>query len=235
MAVSCTWVTYVGPYLLDGLEGRDKVAFTAHLDGCPVCQFETRELAGVARQLRSVDASQLHSATTGTAVDEWDPPARLRTTVLGAVERLERVRRRRVRLALAGAAAALVAVLAVTSVALRSNDSVKSHTRRYDLLAGPGSSGYAVAGFVDVGTLPTGTYVEFHAKGLPKGALYRMWFETPDGTRVPIGSFTAVGGSTWFVCEATAGLGMDAVAAVGASDKEGKTVLRADFPKAKSA
>ena len=232
MTTTCPWVTYVGPYLLDGLEPVDDVAFVAHLDGCAACQSDVRELSGVARQLRELDRSQFVAASPDNASPSWDPPARLRNAVVGSIEGMERVQRRRWRGAiLAAAAAAILAVLTVATVVSRDDGDTK--TRRYELLAGAGSAGLPVAGYVKVGVVPTGTYVQFHAAGLPKGALYRMWFEKPDGTRVPIGSFTAIGGAKWFVCEATSGLGMDGLAAVGASDSNGKTVLRADFPKSK--
>ena len=228
----CPFATSIGAYLLDGLSERDRLSFVAHLDGCPACRADTQELTAVVRQLGQLDATRL---TEDSEPEQWQPPARLRASVLGTLEQLESRHRRtsRVRIGLVAAVLA-IALGTAGALVLRGKDS--DETERFRLLAGPGVQGVpAVSGYVEVGLSQIGTYVRFHARGLPQGQVYRMWFEKPDGSRVPIGSFWPAGAGKWLQAAATAGLERDAVAAVGASNEKGITVLRADFPKAKPA
>ena len=220
----CATTTSIGVFVLGGMSERERLATQAHLDGCPICRAEERLLTPVAHQLRVLDAER------AAALDDeiWNPPAHLRSSVLATVERIERRETLRRRWLLGAIAAALAAILAVgTGAALRAR-SQREPGDRLALVAGPGAKGMPAKGWVELGTGETGTYVTFHSRGLFAGKVYRMWFEQPDGKRVPIGSFMSTGGN-WVASVGGSGLKRNELVAVGASDENGETVLRADF------
>jgi anti-sigma-K factor RskA len=181
--------TLTGAYAAHALSDTERLAFERHLDTCPACAQEVRELEATAARL-------------GAAVAAPPPPElwdRIRAEAL-ATRQLppvaERGRRagRRVPLLLAAAAALLVAVLSVTALNLGLLGRADRADRTADLVA-------AVLAAPDarrVAALPGGagqaTVVVSHQRGravfvadglppAPAARTYQLWVVSRSGPR----------------------------------------------------
>jgi anti-sigma-K factor RskA len=181
--------TLTGAYAAHALSDTERLAFERHLDTCPACAQEVRELEATAARL-------------GAAVAAPPPPElwdRIRAEAL-ATRQLppvaERGRRagRRVPLLLAAAAALLVAVLSVTALNLGLLGRADRADRTADLVAAvlaapdarrvaalPGGAGQATV----VVSRQRGRAV-FVADGLPPtpaARTYQLWVVSRSGPR----------------------------------------------------
>jgi anti-sigma-K factor RskA len=181
--------TLTGAYAAHALSDTERLAFERHLDTCPACAQEVRELEATAARL-------------GAAVAAPPPPElwdRIRAEAL-ATRQLppvaERGRRagRRVPLLLAAAAALLVAVLSVTALNLGLLGRADRADRTADLVAAvlaapdarrvaalPGGTGQATV----VVSRQRGQAV-FVADGLPPAPAartYQLWVVSRSGPR----------------------------------------------------
>jgi anti-sigma factor RsiW len=181
--------TLTGAYAAHALSDTERLAFERHLDACPACAREVRELEATAARL-------------GAAVAAPPPPElwdRIRAEAL-ATRQLppvaERGRRagRRVPLLLAAAAALLVAVLSVTALNLGLLGRADRADRTADLVAAvlaapdarrvaalPGGAGQATV----VVSRQRGRAV-FVADGLPPAPAartYQLWVVSRSGPR----------------------------------------------------
>jgi anti-sigma-K factor RskA len=181
--------TLTGAYAAHALSDTERLAFERHLDTCPACAQEVRELEATAARL-------------GAAVAAPPPPElwdRIRAEAL-ATRQLppvaERGRRagRRVPLLLAAAAALLVAVLSVTALNLGLLGRADRADRTADLVAAvlaapdarrvaalPGGAGQATV----VVSRQRGRAV-FVADGLPAAPAartYQLWVVSRSGPR----------------------------------------------------
>jgi anti-sigma factor RsiW len=181
--------TLTGAYAAHALSDTERLAFERHLDTCPACAQEVRELEATATRL-------------GAAVAAPPPPElwdRIRAEAL-ATRQLppvaERGRRagRRVPLLLAAAAALLVAVLSVTALNLGLLGRADRADRTADLVAAvlaapdarrvaalPGGAGQATV----VVSRQRGRAV-FVADGLPPAPAartYQLWVVSRSGPR----------------------------------------------------
>jgi anti-sigma-K factor RskA len=181
--------TLTGAYAAHALSDTERLAFERHLDTCPACAQEVRELEATAARL-------------GAAVAAPPPPElwdRIRAEAL-ATRQLppvaERGRRagRRVPLLLAAAAALLVAVLSVTALNLGLLGRADRADRTADLVAAvlaapdarrvaalPGGAGQATV----VVSRQRGRAV-FVAEGLPPAPAartYQLWVVSRSGPR----------------------------------------------------
>src|SRR5947209_13689941 len=98
----------LGAVALGNADEADRVALLAHLDGCPECRAELRELTSVAAALPLADPALVDGGLT-------QPPTALGGRVLGrvAAERFARRMRRRRRIGVVGAAATAIAAAIV--------------------------------------------------------------------------------------------------------------------------
>lgn len=198
--------TQLGMYALDRLEPAAAVALQAHLDGCPDCRSELRELRGVARALRRADPERVDDQPAG-------PPPALRTAVFTAVEQ-ERRRKRSVRtVRLAAAAAVLVVALGGVFVVAGQRNSQPGNSSQSVAFAEPPAGVQASA---SVENRNWGTSIALDVTGLPQGQRYAVWLERPDGSRMPAGSFVA-GGEKKMSMQMAVGLPMHEAAALGVS------------------
>jgi anti-sigma-K factor RskA len=177
--------TLTGAYAAHALSDTERLAFERHLDTCPACAQEVRELEATAARL-------------GAAVAAPPPPElwdRIRAEAL-ATRQLPPVaeRRRRVPLLLAAAAALLVAVLSVTALNLGLLGRADRADRTADLVAAvlaapdarrvaalPGGAGQATG----VVSRQRGRAV-FVADGLPPAPAartYQLWVVSRSGPR----------------------------------------------------
>lgn len=179
----------IGGLACDALERRDQALAERHLDGCPVCAAELR-------QLREV-VGLLHGALADTGAPESPPvPARVREGLrdrlaagrAGKPEPRGRGRGRRI----AGGAGALLGAAAASLVAvvlLTGGSSADAPVGGYDLnptAAAPRATGYAW-----VSPSEAGTDLRLRAEGLGPTSgdqRYRLLVASREGT-VDAGSF----------------------------------------------
>ena len=184
----------LGAFATGHLPVPEAIAVQAHVDGCPICQGELRELRLTADSLRAVDLAHLDRAE--------DPPSHLGPSIAAAVRREHTlaVRRRRRGQALravaaVAAAAALVLAGAVLEAERRPAVTVaaKVPMERVDLTS-------RVAGVTVQRSVliphTWGVELQMAAVGLTPGQLYRGLVVAGDGRTLPAGEFLGVAGKT---------------------------------------
>jgi hypothetical protein len=235
----CTRTVDIGAYLLGGLTQDEAVALRHHADGCEACSLALRELQPLTDQLRSSDLRQF----AGMTVDQ--PPADLRDRILQqASAESARVPHARRRWATAAAAATIFAVGSGAGWSARLVAAPTAPTTSRAVYWGTGQEtnlqkvyfAHAEAGpraWASISSGPAGTYAALYTKGLQANTTYRWWFETLEGTRVPLGSFVFPENQTdWVVCPGGTSVERIKLAAIGATDPDGIDVLRAALPNA---
>ncbi|MGO4204896.1 zf-HC2 domain-containing protein [Rhodococcus sp. TAF43] len=174
----------LGMYALGHLDGRETVALRAHLDGCPDCRSELRQLAPVAAALSEADPDRL-------AEPPPLPPPTLPDTIFGALDR-ERGRQRYRRIGLVAAAAVIAVGLVTAGFLLRGATAGGSPGQAVAFTAlSPG-----VEASARVENRAWGTGISLDVTGLPQGGTYNVWLQRPDGSRMNAGSFIAGGDRT---------------------------------------
>ena len=177
------WREALGAHALGHLEGEERAALEAHLEGCPACRDEARSLAPLPRLLDLADPGRLDAPPL--------PPPSLPSRVAERLSAARRARRRkRIGLSIGGASTAAAAVL-VALVLL--DDKQREPT---------GEAGAEVARRVSFRTLPpgasitaelepraSGTVIRIGVDGLRSGTLCRVFLRRRDGARVAAGSF----------------------------------------------
>ena len=174
------WRESLGAYALGQLEGNERAALEAHLEGCARCRAELASLEPVARMLPHADPVHFESAP--------QPPAelgqRIAAVIAGERQRVQ-TRRRRVfgGFALGGAAAALAAIaLAIFVLGGSDGGNPEQHVK---FTAVP-------AGVTINATLEPhayGTEVHMYVHGIPSGTLCRVSLRGPHGVAYPAGTF----------------------------------------------
>lgn len=199
-------------HALGRLDPAAAVALQAHLDGCPHCRAELRELREVAGALRQADPERVAEEPAG-------PPPALHEAVFSAVdEERGRDRRRRATLltAAATATAAAAVVLFVTLGGLFTSQftSQQSPTTAQPVAFTAEPPGVHASASLENRNF--GTSVALDVTGLQQGQRYAVWLERPDGSRMAAGSFIA-GGPKKMSMQLAVGLPMPEVAALGVS------------------
>jgi hypothetical protein len=197
----------LGMAALGRLPEAEALAARAHLDGCRSCTAELRTLRATAERLGRADPDRVGE-------DPPVPPARLGEAVLSGVAVARRRARRRV-VAVGtgvgtGIAAAVAGVLLLTPV-------LDAPARPHPQVAYSSAATQATAYLTDH---TWGTSLRLDVSGLPAGERYLVWLERQDGSRVPAGSFTALGDRNVSV-ELTAGMPRQGVVALGLSTVPG--------------
>ncbi len=184
----------LGSYALGQLDAELTPGLVAHVDGCPACEAELRELRAVAGELSRVDLSHLGVS--------HEPPSQLRATLVEAVRAEQALvlrRRRRQRVLRGGAAAASVTVLLAGVVAtdrsLR-DPAPRTPTVPMELVALRSTQpGVTVTRSVVI-PHTWGIELQMAATGLSDGMLYRGVVVAKDGRLLPAGEFLGVAGKT---------------------------------------
>ena len=194
----------LGMYVLGRLDDREFVALRAHLDGCPDCRSELRDLSPVAAALSEADPDRLTEPLPL-------PPAALPDTIFGALDR-ERGRQRYRRIGLVAAAASAAIGLAAGGFVLRGIT-----------VSGPPGQPVAftalspgVAASARVENRAWGTGISLDVTGLPQGGTYNVWLQRPDGSRMNAGSFIG-GGDRTMSMQLAVGLPMSDATTLGVS------------------
>ncbi|WP_328332634.1 MULTISPECIES: anti-sigma factor domain-containing protein [unclassified Streptomyces] len=192
------------------LDATRSVAVQAHLDGCPDCRAELRELRGVAGPLGQADPDRV-------AEQPPAPPASLRTAIFTEIAKERQPRRRRPKVLMLAAAVIAVCLGAGAVVA---QQAASPHGRPVSFTAQPAG----VRASATVEGKGWGTMVHLDIAGLPQGKRYMVWLEQPDGSRMPAGSFIA-GGPHTMSMQLAVGLPMPDAMALGISTPTDKRPL----------
>jgi len=167
----------LGAVALGGAEPAEALALRAHLDGCPECRAELRELMEVAAALPLADPSRISG-------DLSQPPPALVKGVLGRVAAQRSARRTRVRRRIAVVSAtttAIAAAILAFVLALPGGSAPGTH------VVFAASSGVKASATLRPDSY--GTEVAFHVSGLDNGHYYWLWLTGSNGVRIPAGSF----------------------------------------------
>jgi anti-sigma-K factor RskA len=182
----------LGAYVLGGLEPDEAAAVREHLDRCPECDREHRELAGLPHMLDLIESPEetLQRPSPGLEEAILDRHARERR----AVRERERSRRRppilgswRSRVLAGVAAAAAAAAVAVFALSDGSSPVNPPSAVAATLMPGPGAP--RAHGTAWLSAVPAGTSVHMRALGLPRGEAFELWCIRYDGRWVSAGTF----------------------------------------------
>lgn len=197
--------TRLGMYALGRLDEPETVALQAHLDGCPDCRDELRELTPVASVLSLADPDRLAGPVPA-------PPATLPATIFATVDR-ERGRRRTRRAGLVAAAAVAAVALVTGGFLLRGvvpDTAPAGSAVAFDVAA------TGVEASARVENRAWGTGINLAVAGLPPDRTYNVWLARADGSRMNAGSFIAKGDRTVSM-DLAVGLPMSDAATLGVS------------------
>jgi anti-sigma factor RsiW len=201
------WRSQLGEAALGRIEPADDLALRAHLDGCPECRAELRELTSVARALPKADLSHVSASMV-------EPTPALAMQVRGrlAAQRSEQRSQRRRRLVGALAIAAAVIVALTTFALVRPTSAGGEHVAL-------GSPVHGVSATATLRARDEGTQVRMHVAGLDDdGDVYWLWLTDAAGKRVAAGTFRGTNGQSNLVM--TAGLPLSSVRRVWVTEGE---------------
>jgi hypothetical protein len=187
------WRESLGVYALGALEGPERAALEAHLEGCEECRDEASSLAGVARVLPLADPARLGAAP--------EPPAALGRRISAgiAAERRSARRRRRFRVGF-GLAAAAAAAAAIAAIVFPGGGAEPAERVEFASLP----PGMRITAALE--PRPFGTQIRMQVSGVRSGTLCRVYLRRSGGGRVAAGSFVyRYGGDS----EATMSSGLD--------------------------
>jgi len=172
----------IGAFLLGELDGGERTAMQAHLNSCPVCQAEVRELEPVVAGLADADPDWIDE-------DPW-PPGDLEeltlAPILGEMHRAWR-RRRRFQWSALAAAALCVVVIGLAGFTRFLEPAVSLEPLSFSGVApGVELEGNLIAH-------AWGTEIRLVASGLRDGQTYRVTLVSEDAERVNSGTFIGAG------------------------------------------
>ena len=174
------WRERIGALVLGQLDGDERGATEAHLDGCPACRAEADALAPVAAMLSRADPERLTPAPA--------PPAYLGDRIARRIAAERRAaRRRHVRLGLGlGAVAAAATAALLIAVVGSGPSSTPSETVAFRALPKEASAQATLE------SRPWGSTVNVRVRGFRPGTLCTVWLRRDNGTKITAGSFRYV-------------------------------------------
>jgi anti-sigma factor RsiW len=177
------WRGALGAAAIGRIDPAEEIGLRAHLDGCPACRAELRDLTAVAQSLATVPIENITSAPA-------EPSGALAERVLESVAHERDVLRgRRKRRALVGAGAFAGAAAAVVAIVLAIGTGGQVAGTRVALKSPAGSPVVATAD-VTLHAAAVGTEVDVvKVAGLPSGHYYWLWVTGDDGHRIGAGTF----------------------------------------------
>jgi anti-sigma factor RsiW len=173
------WRGLQAMHAIGRLDSEEEAELRAHLDGCPECQVESGELAGVESALRLADLAHLDDAAELAIPLESARWEHLRG------ERHRRMGRTAARWVMAGMAAAAVAAIALVVV------SIQQPSTPTKTVALSGTSG--VQASVTLASKAWGTQATFQESGQKAGQVWTVSMETSPGSWWVAGSYRTVG------------------------------------------
>ena len=171
----------IGAFVLSKLDGGELEAMRAHLDGCPECRAEVRELEPVVAALADADPDR---------IDEYArPPGNLEEStlapILGEIH-FARVRRRRVPWSAVAAAAICVLVIGLAGFTWFLGPAVAMEPLLFSEAPGVDVRGGLIAH-------DSGTEIRLVVSGSQRGQTYGVTLVSEDGKRVNAGTFIGIG------------------------------------------
>lgn len=175
------WRESLGAYALGQLQGDERAALEAHLEGCARCRAELASLEPVARMLPHADPALFESAPQPPA----DLGQRIAAVIEGERQRVQERKRRRLfgGFALGGVTAALAAAaLAIFVLGGGEGGNPEQHVRFASLPQGVNIN-------ATLEPHAYGTEIHMYVHGIPSGTLCRVSLRGPNGVVYPAGTF----------------------------------------------
>ncbi|HEY8081012.1 MAG TPA: zf-HC2 domain-containing protein [Acidimicrobiales bacterium] len=202
---------------LGKLDAAERAGLRAHLDGCPSCRDEARDLAVTAGALALIDPAAI--APTASM------PSELTEEVLGSLHRSARATRRGRRMLVgAVAGAGLVAASLVALAVVAAPRAAPPSAQRTVTLHG---ASFATASIV-LTERPYGTALALRERGLPAGGVYTVSMHTSYGAWWSTGSIAPTSRGV-IVAQMTCAVPMGQITGVRITTASGATVLRATW------
>jgi hypothetical protein len=174
----------IGAFVLGKLDGGERKAIQTHLNSCPVCQAEVKELEPVVAALADADPNRIDE-------EPW-PPGDLEeltlAPILGEIQRARRRRRPFRWSALAAAAICVVAIGLAGFVGLL-EPAVALEPLSFSVAPGMEVEGHLIE-------QARGTEIRLVVSGSRDGQTHRVTLVSEDGERVNAGTFIGIGERT---------------------------------------
>jgi len=195
------------------LVDSDRLALSAHLDGCPACRDQRTSLQGLAT---------IRPAADPDALGGHDVPFELQSAVFTRL-RADARHHRRVRASryLLGAAAAAVALVIGLSLSGSTPASAPGHTVALTSLTGAAG----VRATARLISEPWGTAIHLQETGQPGGEVLTVSMRSSAGSWWAAGTYRTVTGHTVQV-DLACGVPAAKISSIWVRDKAGQTVLR---------
>jgi len=174
----------VGAFLLGKLDEGERTAMQAHLNSCPACQAEVRELKPVVAALADAAPDRIDE-------DPWPPEDLEELTlapILGEIHRARR-RRRQFRWSTLAAAALCVVVIGLAGFVGLLEPAVALEPLSFSVASGMGVQGHLIEH-------ARGTEIRLVVSGSRDGQTHRVTLVSEDGERVNAGTFIGNGERT---------------------------------------
>ena len=176
------WRLSLGAYALGDLPADERVAMSAHIEGCPECRAELRELEGVAALLPLADPARIEGPAVRPPADLG---ARIEAQIAAETSREGRAkRRRRLRLGLGGAVA-VAAVAALLAIFVLPIGGESSPAQQVKFASVP--NGVSIKATLEPHAF--GTEIHMYVKGIRSGTLCRVFLKDDNGRTYSAGSF----------------------------------------------
>jgi hypothetical protein len=171
----------IGAFLLGKLDGGELTAMQTHLNSCPVCQAEVRELEPVVAALADAAPDRID--------EDPLPPGDLEELTLAPIlEEIHRARRRRRPFRWSGLAAAAICVVAIGLAGFTwlLEPAVALEPLLFSVAPGMEVEGHLIKH-------DGGTEIRLVVSGSRDGQTYRVTLVSEDGERVNSGTFIGIG------------------------------------------
>jgi anti-sigma-K factor RskA len=176
------WRLSLGAYALGDLPPDERAAMAAHIEGCPECRAELRELEGVAALLPLADPARIEGPPMRPPADLG---ARIEAQIAAESAKEGRVkRRRRLRFGFGGAVAVAV-VAALLAIVVLPIGGESSPAQKVEFASVP--KGVSIHATLEPHAF--GTEIKMYVDGVSSGTLCRVFLRDADGKTFSAGSF----------------------------------------------
>ena len=174
----------IGAFLLGKLDGGERTAMQTHLNSCPICQAEVRELEPVVAALADAAPDRIEE-------EPWPPGDLEELTLAPILGKIHRARRRRRRFQWSGLAAAAIFVVAIGLAGFTwlLEPAVALEPLSFSVAPGVEVEGHLIKH-------DWGTEIRLLVSGSRDGQTYRVTLVSEDGERVNAGTFIGIGERT---------------------------------------
>jgi hypothetical protein len=172
----------IGAFLLGKLDEGERKAMQTHLNSCPVCQAEVRELEPVVGALADASPDRIDEAP-------WPPGDLEELTLAPILEEMHRARRHRRRSRWSALAAAAIFVVAIGLAGftwLLEPAVALVEPVPFSVAPGMEVEGHLIEH-------DSGTEIRLVVSGLRDGQTYRVTLVSEDGERINAGTFIGIG------------------------------------------